>query len=171
MVTERLSTVTVSPSLSCLKMGVPPDATNKTPSLSPLIFWRKQPKPAQQQVNGEQSKSQPAKMKMIHKKQEANGKKHLDNELLLVGSFPVYLIVARIFLRSFITTESPRPGQARQSEARLRTQQHGTYRHQPLPNETCRYLFARSNARPPGCEYQTTIRELTICDMRVGGLV
>jgi hypothetical protein len=83
IVTERLSTVTVSPCFSCLKMGVPPDATNKTLSFSPLIFWRKHPKPAQQQVFNEQSRSHPAKMKMIHEKQEANGKKHSDN---FVGS-------------------------------------------------------------------------------------
>jgi hypothetical protein len=59
MVTEALSTVTVSPASRLAKMGVPPDATKKTLSFVPLIFWRQHPKPPQQQVAGEQSKSQP----------------------------------------------------------------------------------------------------------------
>jgi len=58
MLTDRLSTVIVSPSFKYLYTGVPPAATNKTLSLVPLIFWRKQPNPAQQQVRIEQSKSQ-----------------------------------------------------------------------------------------------------------------
>jgi hypothetical protein len=80
MVTERLSTVTVSPSFSCVKMGVPPDATNKTLSFSPLIFWRQHPKPAQQQVFSEQSKSQAAKMN------KKTSERHPENELLFQRS-------------------------------------------------------------------------------------
>jgi hypothetical protein len=83
MVTERLSTVTVSPSFSCAKMGVPPDATNKTLSLVPLIFWRKHPKPAQQQVFSEQSKSQAAKV-MIKSNKQANGNELLDRSFRLL---------------------------------------------------------------------------------------
>jgi hypothetical protein len=86
MVTDRLSTVILSPAFSCLKIGVPPDATNNTLSLAPLIFWRKHPNPAQQQVLSEQSRSQPVKIKMIDKnKPKENGEKYIYGNAL--GSF------------------------------------------------------------------------------------
>jgi len=57
--TEWLSTMTVSPSCKTRYRMVPPAFKKATLLSVPVIFCRKQPKPAQQHVVGEISKSQP----------------------------------------------------------------------------------------------------------------